>query len=345
MAAQAVDFTISGQVNRALFITDTDGGTSAEVKNNGGSSTRVRANGSSELEGGGTVGIQFEYEESGTGVNLRHANLQYGGDFGKVTIGQGSEAGDGSQYSDTTGVNGIGHGAGTSTDFSLGDYFGSLDGGGRVNMIRYDTPSIGPISAAVSVANGDRVSAKLGLSTEVAGSSFGAQLAALQVGGGSSSIGASFGSTLASGLTISGAWAKGSDMTARRIPRRGMLIEAVPAHFRSVDIVDATFELDSNEDTAGVETATFDIHMTSLRERITAGAADGADVDTVKDGELAKMLKRDLFTMAGAGPRTKAVIWPMIPNRRSAVRRPRTPRCAVTACTPPPRERMTGWLR
>ena len=156
MAAQAVDFTISGQVNRALFITDTDGGTSAEVKNNGGSSTRVRANGSSELEGGGTVGIQFEYEESGTGVNLRHANLQYGGDFGKVTIGQGSEAGDGSQYSDTTGVNGIGHGAGTSTDFSLGDYFGSLDGGGRVNMIRYDTPSIGPISAAVSVANGDK---------------------------------------------------------------------------------------------------------------------------------------------------------------------------------------------
>ena len=110
-----MDFTISGQVNRALFITDTDGGTSAEVKNNADWSTRIRANGSSELEGGGDVRIQFEYEESGTGVKLRHANVQYGGDFGRVTLGQGSEAGDGSQYLATTGVNGIGHGAGTSS--------------------------------------------------------------------------------------------------------------------------------------------------------------------------------------------------------------------------------------
>ena len=212
MAAQAVDFTISGQVNRALFITDTDGGTSAEVANNLDWSTRIRANGRSELEGGGNVRIQFEYEESGSGVNLRHANVQYGGDFGRVTLGQGSEAGDGSQYLATTGVNGIGHGAGTSSDFTLGDWFGDLDGGGRIHMIRYDTPAIGPVSAAVSVGNDDKVSARLGLNTEVAGSSFAAQLATQRTGGGASNISASFGSTLASGLTVSGAWAKGSDM-------------------------------------------------------------------------------------------------------------------------------------
>ena len=101
--------------------------------NNGGGSTRFRANGSSELADGSTVAIQFEYEEGnadgtsgGQGIKMRHANIQYRGDFGAVTVGQGSEAADGSQFSDTTGVNGIGHGAGSSSSekedggFSLG---------------------------------------------------------------------------------------------------------------------------------------------------------------------------------------------------------------------------------
>ena len=261
MAAQAVDFTISGQINRALVVTDNDAGTTATVRDNFGSSSRIRAAGTSELEGGASVTIQFEYEvggnhdkgarhasgagvpvsgsgpdsldegAGGTGVNLRHANIKYSGSFGGVTLGQGSEAGDASQYSDTTGVVGIGHGSiGT-----MGSYFGSLDSGGRVNMVRYDTPAIGPVSAAVSVANGDRVSGLLALSTEVAGSSFGAKLGILQIGSakrsgasaGFSSIGASFGATLASGLTVSGAWARGSDMA-------GMMTEDTLAEYANV---------------------------------------------------------------------------------------------------------------
>ena len=236
MAAQAVDFTISGHVNQALFIVDKDGdgGTKAQVANNGGSSTRVRATGSTELDDGMTVGIQVEYQQGGVGkagalkdnkvqstdgLTLRHANVQLGSSFGKITIGQGSEAGDGSQYSDTTGVFGIGHGAGTSSDFSLGSYFGSLDGGGRTKMVRYDSPSLGPMSVAVSVANGDRVSGRLKFSSEFAGTSVGAQLATLQfpaekeMDRDRSSIGASIGATMPSGLTLSGAWAKGKDMS------------------------------------------------------------------------------------------------------------------------------------
>ena len=188
------------------------------VSNNGGSSTRIRVTGSSELMDGNTVGIQLEYEEGnaggdsgGKGIKMRHANIQYGGEFGRITIGQGSEAGDGSQYSDTTGVFGIGHGAGTSEYFLLGTFFGSLDGGGRQNMIRYDTPAIGPLSAAVSVANNDRVSGQIGLSTEFGGTSIGAKVATLQEKGEPATMGASFGATMASGLTVSGAWAKGDD--------------------------------------------------------------------------------------------------------------------------------------
>ena len=255
MAAQAVDFTISGQVNRALFITETDGGTSAEVANNLDWSTRIRANGRSELEGGGNVRIQFEYEESGSGVNLRHANVQYGGDFGRVTLGQGSEAGDGSQYLATTGVNGIGHGAGTSSDFTLGDWFGDLDGGGRIHMIRYDTPAIGPVSAAVSVGNDDQVSARLGLNTEVAGSSFAAQIATKRNGGGSSNISASFGSTLASGLTVSGAWAKGSDVTGTPTDAMDAIANtpAMPAEYMNVWATGMT--------TQGVEEPIWKVHL------------------------------------------------------------------------------------
>ena len=130
MAAPAVDFTISGHVDRALSIVARDSDATYAGKE-GGAKAQVRNNG-------------------------------------------------GSAYSDTTGVFGIGHGAGTSSDFTFGSYFGSLDASGRTEMIRYDSPAIGPMSAAVSVANGDQLLALLALRSEFAGTSFGAKIATLQ---------------------------------------------------------------------------------------------------------------------------------------------------------------------
>ena len=216
MAAQAVDFTISGHVNRALFLWDKDNGDKpASVADNGQSGTRIRANGSSVLMDGNKVAIQFEYAAASS-FTLRHANVQYSGGFGKVTIGQGSEAGDSSQYSDKSGVWGIGHGVGNPSGFgdNVGLFFGSLDGGGREEMIRYDTPSLGPASLAVSVANGDSVSGRLSMNGDFGGTSVGAQLATLQKPGDTSTIGGSAGVALASGITFSGAWAKGKEMSA-----------------------------------------------------------------------------------------------------------------------------------
>ena len=296
LAAQAVDFTISGHINRALFVTDGDASSKAEIKNNGGSSTRVRANGSTELMDGNTVGIQLEYEEKDSGVNLRHANLQYGGAFGKATIGQGSEAGDGSQYSDTTGVFGIGHGAGTGAGFSLGDYFGSLDSGSRKEMIRYDTPALGPLSAAVSVANGDRVSGLLKLSSEFGGSTFGAQLGMLQWTAegpkteNPSSVGASFGVTMASGLTFSGAWAKGSNMM-------GELVEGTPGQPRIVWVVNTQQGLNSDGEfvTDTGDTTTFQEALTPLEAAITAGEASDASDEVKRTAATAKESRDKLF--------------------------------------------------
>ena len=218
MAAQAVDFTLSGQVSRTLFVNDSDSGTSGVIRDNNGS-TRVRANGHSVLDDGSTVGIQFEYAVD-AGVTLRHANVQFRGSYGAFTFGQGSEAGDGSAGLGP-GVTGIGAGQdGTSAVAAVGDagahkvigYFGSLDGGGRTGMIRYDTPALGPVSAAVSLGNGDSVSGLLALSSEFSGTTVAAKVGAHQAAGAASQISASVGVTLASGLAVGGAWGQGDDL-------------------------------------------------------------------------------------------------------------------------------------
>ena len=110
---------------------------------------------------------------------------------------------------------GIGHGQEKGSGM-LGSYFGSLDAGSRENMIRYDTPAIGPVGAALSVGNDDRISAAVTLSTEFSGSSFNAMVASLRedskvMGKAQESIGASFGVSMANGLGISGAWARGDN--------------------------------------------------------------------------------------------------------------------------------------
>ena len=225
MAAQAVDFEISGHVNRALFITDTDSGTSGMEADNGSSGSRIRVVGSGEMMDGTTAGLNLEYGAGGDGgssLSLRYADLHYSGEFGKVSIGHGNDGGEGSVYSDKSGVTGIGHGqatgeASSATSEALSatgealsnvtDYYGSLDGGGsRGNRIRYDTPSIGPVSAAISVGNGDELSAGVTLSQSFGDTSFGAKVGTTQSPGDNGTVSASAGAKLASGLTVSGAW-------------------------------------------------------------------------------------------------------------------------------------------
>ena len=260
MAAQAVDFTISGQVSRTLFVNDSAMSTSGEIRDNNGA-TRVRANGHSVLEDGSTLGIQFEYGVD-AGVTLRHANVQYTGEFGRITFGQGSEAGDGSAGLGP-GVGGIGAGQdGTSKTAYLdkklmpmtlgGAFFSSLDGGGRNNMVRYDTPAIGPLSAAVSVGNGDSVSGQLALSSDFGGTVFAAKVATHMVPGSKDTTSASVGITLPSGLAVGGAWGRGNDHLGMPA-MRGFAIKYVGG-FESADTFQtAVAAIDGNE---GIQTST-----------------------------------------------------------------------------------------
>ena len=213
--AESFSVDIGGQVSRALVLLDSKAAAnSATVKNWGGASTRLNFNGKLETMDGNSFQTQLEYEESGTTVSLRHANVQYGGDFGKITLGKGSEAGDGSAYPQIgTGVHGLGHGAGYGSSAQAGGkYHASLDAGGREEMVKYETPSFGPISVAVSLADKggkDRLSAQLGYNEpDLGGMGFAAKLATLREEGESETLGASFGVSMESGLIVSGAWAK-----------------------------------------------------------------------------------------------------------------------------------------
>ena len=170
MAAQAVDVTLSGHVNRALFITDSDSSTKTSVMDNGSSGTRIRVKGTGEMMDGGSAGVLLEYSAGGS-LGLRYADVWFSGGYGKVSIGQGDQGGEGSVYKGAAAVLGTGHGQATNGVAS--NYYTSLDGGqSRNERLRYDSPAVGPVSASVSVGNGDQVSAGISLSQDFGGTSF-----------------------------------------------------------------------------------------------------------------------------------------------------------------------------
>ena len=113
MAAQAVEVSISGHVSRALYITDSDSGSKATVADDGNSGSRFRFSGTGEMMDGRSAGVKLEYAAGGDGfstLSLRYADINFAGEFGKVSIGHGDQGGEGSVYNDKSGTFGTGHG-------------------------------------------------------------------------------------------------------------------------------------------------------------------------------------------------------------------------------------------
>ena len=333
MAAQAVDFAISGHVAQALVITDMDDSTRAQVKDSGSSGSRIRVVGSGETMDGGTAGVLLEYGAGGSGgapLSLRYADLHFGGEFGKISVGHGDQGGEGSVYNDKSGVLGIGHGQERGASELVGPYFGSLDGGGgRNGRVRYDTPSVGPISASVSIGNDDQISAGIKISQDFDGTSFGAMIGTLQKPGDASTISASAGVKLPSGITVSGAWGSARNMTGMAA------VDPIPAHFRYVDIRDNLVRAGFGwrYGRGGDQLLRFP-HARSPNQNRSWSRRPGADAATVADGELAKELKRDLFAMADCNPAEDAALGG--PPTTSCAKRkyPATPGVAATIVDP-----------
>jgi hypothetical protein len=167
MAAQAVEFSVSGHINRAIISVD-GGGASGKADVHDGdvqhvdansSQTRFRFTGSEELESGMTAGVQLEY---GLKTNVRHANVYLSTAGGKVTVGHASMATDGMAHADLGGAAWLGGATNWCSYASSGPACPSNDGG-RGPVLRYDTPAIGPASIAVSTGNDDYFDIKLSI--------------------------------------------------------------------------------------------------------------------------------------------------------------------------------------
>ena len=164
MAAQAVDFSVSGHVGRAIVITDNDGDTDVDNSDTSASPSRFRFTGSNDLDAGITASVNLEYAAGKDGIaddrlrqypfaKLRHANVSLSGDFGALIIGQQSEATDGIAYSNFDNHAWLG-GVEIACDYCAVD-FGGSHGGNRNEGVRYNTPSIGPATVGVFTTGND----------------------------------------------------------------------------------------------------------------------------------------------------------------------------------------------
>ena len=182
--ANAVDFAISGQINRAtLYADDGDKGHWFFVDNDN-SSTRFRFTGSNEFDAGWKVGIVWEVQfesNSSSAVSMDSRNTELGGDsfterkiefwvekWGRLWVGQGDMASNGTSEVDLSGTTVAAYSSvvdiGGSFEFKDdGDEIGvtvsnsrtNFDGLSRRDRMRYDTPKWAGFYASGSVGQGD----------------------------------------------------------------------------------------------------------------------------------------------------------------------------------------------
>ncbi|MGN8157296.1 porin [Salinisphaera sp. RV14] len=181
-AAHALDFKISGQVNRAVIAADNGKSTDAGLVDNGSSPTRFAFKGTQDVNPNLKVGFDYELgvfvnksgtydvnkSATGTSTDNRQANVFFEGSFGKLTFGKTDGAANSTSKVDLSGLTDLGGGS------VVGDYFGGLsfvNGAGqagptlkngysnfdalsRVNTVRYDTPSFNGATLSVSYDQG-----------------------------------------------------------------------------------------------------------------------------------------------------------------------------------------------
>ena len=188
-SADAIEFSISGQVSRLIMDVDNGEESGLVHADNSVSGTRWRFEGEGQLDNNMTAGLLYEnqlqsnpsnevtaasLDSDGIGGNvgggdyfsLRFATVWLKGDFGKVTLGQGSGAADGTTEADQSGTTVIQY-VGSSADLlgsmeygtsgvTVADARSAYDGLGRNDNLRYDA-ALGDLAFAGSIGNGDKI--------------------------------------------------------------------------------------------------------------------------------------------------------------------------------------------
>ncbi len=196
----SIKLSLSGQVNRGVLIADDGNNTHAFHVDNDNSSTRVRfvgtGNFNEDLSVGTQIEVQFEsnstssinqFSSRGVGPNnFTERKLEFYVDskrFGRVWVGQGDTASNGSAEVDLSGsgvisaskVNELAGGlifsrAGAQPlagDVTVGRAYSNLDGLSRDDRIRYDTPSFRGLKLSASAIAGGRWDAAARYSAEL----------------------------------------------------------------------------------------------------------------------------------------------------------------------------------
>ena len=173
MGAQAVELEASGHVNRAVVVVDNDDlpdNKDGDIRHVDGNSSgsRFRFKGTEELDTGLTAGVTLEFGVkpggSTAGTSNRHASVHLAGEFGKLTVGQTGTAADGMAHAEGAFNGGSWFGGVTNwcSYYSAGPACPSNDGG-RAQVLRYDTPALGPAKLSLSTGEDDYWDAKLTL--------------------------------------------------------------------------------------------------------------------------------------------------------------------------------------
>ncbi len=184
MAAHAVKYKLSGQVNRAIVFADNGDRSDVQFIDNGASNSRWRMKGSEDIGNGMKVGFNWEWaaktnagggdigdSAKGLSEDLRLSEIWFSGGWGKVSLGKGNGAGNGTTEADLSGtaLSGSYNGRtdiggsivwrdsmGVSIGVDRGDTFNAWDAFSRYDRIRYDSPALGPVTLSVSAGAVDR---------------------------------------------------------------------------------------------------------------------------------------------------------------------------------------------
>lgn len=178
--AALANVKISGQVNQAAILDSALD--DIEVVDNNTTGSRFRFRSSKEF-GGFKAGIRYELQAqdnqssslSDTGISeVRYSDVWLSGGFGKIAIGKGEGAADGTFES--YGLFGHFNGGdlarltvGGEGVIDGGVNYRSFDGTSRENRIRYDSPDFNGFKFALSVDNGGRNEVGLQYNGKVAG--------------------------------------------------------------------------------------------------------------------------------------------------------------------------------
>ncbi|BBO68454.1 hypothetical protein DSCA_23840 [Desulfosarcina alkanivorans] len=178
---------VYGQVNKAVLFSDDGDNSNVYLVDNDNSSTRVGVLGTIKPGGNYEVGTRIEVEFQSNDSNLvnqndkrgvgdnnfrkRHLDLWVdGGTIGKFSLGWGSTASDGTSEMDLSGTSVVGYSSigdmaggqlfydsdnNALSVINIGSVFSNMDGLGRDERIRYDSPSFnGFVGSTSYIADG-----------------------------------------------------------------------------------------------------------------------------------------------------------------------------------------------